>query len=638
MLQRKGTVLVIGRAKMVGAIKKVLREMKCREVEFVFVEALFSECLEEVDQLVKKVDAFLAGRYHSELLRSTFPTVPIVTLEPSGFDIISAILEASKEGDEIVHLVNSVPLRELDTIKTSLRVGIEQVLFDSVPTLRQVLETISASGYRTVVGGSLVCDTALEYGLKPYFHFSEKTVKGAVCNAARLVANAFERRVECERLKAVVDLSGVGLLVTNCSYMIEYASDLAARILGYPSDTLLGSSVYRILPKDFLESNHAENVLLTIKGEKMVCTRLLTSNGYVIRLQEAKSIETSESEIRRQAHRKIQKAKYTFRDIIGTGLREVIEVAKCYAKESEAPILIVGPTGSGKELLASAIHNYSSRASGPFVAINCAALPPTLLESELFGYEEGAFTGAKRSGKRGLIDLAHNGTLFLDEIGEFPISLQSKLLRVLEEKEILPIGGEAPKPVNVRIIAATNRDLRKALENETFRRDLYYRIATLELTLPPLSERKEDIPALVDRFVGDRLKPVACEAVKIAIMRTFENWPWPGNVRELQNVVERAIVYLKSEDVAADTLSCQELVSNIAEFFARSCMSLAAKTGNDNAHDRKKQCLKLSIETVEKALSQTNGNMSKAAKLLGVSRSTLWRKMKTYGKYSGMYS
>ena len=253
-------------------------------------------------------------------------------------------------------------------------------------------------------------------------------------------------------------------------------------------------------------------------------------------LQRFKEEEQKQHELRRQLLNKGHKAKYTFDDILGESgaIKKIKEIAKKMAKTNSA-VLITGESGTGKELFAHAIHNYSDRKDYPFVAVNCAAIPENLLESELFGYEEGAFTGAKRGGKIGLFEFAHMGTLFLDEIEGMSPALQIKLLRVIQEKEIMKIGGDKVINIDVRIIAATNEELRKLVKENKFRKDLYYRINTLPIMIPPLREREDDVYLLLERFkteIGADFKftPKAKEA--------FKMYNWEGNIRELKNYVE----------------------------------------------------------------------------------------------------
>jgi DNA-binding NtrC family response regulator len=310
--------------------------------------------------------------------------------------------------------------------------------------------------------------------------------------------------------------------------------------------------------------------------------------------------------------RKVLKREYTFRDMISKSpaMQSVFELARAAAK-SPSTVLILGESGTGKDLLARAIHAESDRANRPFVPVSCAALTETLLESELFGHERGAFTGANTR-HAGKFESASGGTLFLDEIGDISPKLQLDLLRVLEERRVTRVGGTGSIPVDVRVVAATNRDLARSVEEGHFRKDLYYRLNVIPLTIPPLRDRKEDIPLLVDHLLerlavetGKRIEEVSEEALARLLAHT-----WPGNVRELRNVLERGIV------LAHGTVLRPEHLGDLGE---------AGTTGAGP----------LSLEEMERrhvadVLRQTDGNVSQAARVLGIDRATLYAKIRKY--------
>lgn len=333
------------------------------------------------------------------------------------------------------------------------------------------------------------------------------------------------------------------------------------------------------------------------------------------------------------------KSKYTFDDLIGESpaFRKVKEFAKVISG-GDSSILITGPSGTGKELFANAIHNSSLRDTCPFVPVNCAAIPEELLESELFGYEDGAFTGAKKGGKKGLFEVANNGTIFLDEIGDMALAMQSKLLRVLQEGEIQPIGGEKIIPIDVRIIAATHRDLEKMVEEGTFRQDLYYRINVIKLEVPPLRERKEDIPLLSEALLKKLEKRFYRKGVAISpeVIERLQQHSWPGNVRELENVLERAINVLDN-----NTIELSDLPLYIRDQKTDEPNSNQSEGPSSN---REWNLLTLPIQiqplkdtlalvekqVIEKTLEFTHGNKLNAAKLLGIGKTSLYDRCKAY--------
>ena len=320
-------------------------------------------------------------------------------------------------------------------------------------------------------------------------------------------------------------------------------------------------------------------------------------------------------------------AHFTFSNIVGSSKRmiDMIELSKRGAK-SISNILILGESGTGKEMVAQAIHNESPYSSGPFVAINCAALPNGLIESELFGYEGGAFTGARKDGNPGKFELADGGTIFLDEIGDMPLDIQASLLRVIQTKEVVRIGSKYSKKMDVRIIAATNNDLSKAVEQKTFREDLYYRLNVISINMPPLRSRDKDVCELSDHILENNSKALGHNMTFAPdVYDVLMSYDWPGNVRELENVLERAIHLASDNVIRIDDLSshivgkAQQLPLDIIDDNDPFDINNSQLSFQTNGH-------KMILES----LKQTNGNVKKAAQLLGISRRTLYRKMEKY--------
>ena len=289
-------------------------------------------------------------------------------------------------------------------------------------------------------------------------------------------------------------------------------------------------------------------------------------------------------------------------------------------KDTRTPVLITGESGTGKELVARAIHFRGSFASRPFVAVDCGSLVPTLIESELFGYEKGAFTGALRT-RTGLFHSADGGTIFLDEIGELPLEMQAKLLRVLQEKEVRPVGSNQPTKVDVRVIAATNRDLEKEYRSGTFRKDLYFRLNVVTIHVPPLRERRSDIPMLAHWFL-DRCAPGRSVQVTNAAMKSLLQYEWPGNVRELENCVERALALGNRQ-----TIDIDDLPPAIA---STSPASPATAPADPDPSYSTTDLEDIERTTIERVFQQVKGDKVLAGKMLGISRATLYRKLKRY--------
>jgi len=331
------------------------------------------------------------------------------------------------------------------------------------------------------------------------------------------------------------------------------------------------------------------------------------------------------------------KASFNFEDII-TGnptMQELIDKAKM-AASTVSNVLIEGESGTGKELFAQAIHNYSQRSKGPFIAINCGAIPRDLIGSELFGYVEGAFTGARKGGNPGKFELASGGTIFLDEIGDMPLEQQSALLRVIQEKSITRIGGTQAIPVDVRIICATNKDLQTEMHNGRFRKDLYYRLNVISIKIPPLRERKEDIRLLVNHFLRNssaNWKP-GQDSITPDMLQVLEAYDWPGNVRELQNVVERMVNNAKDTNVSLADLPFElffpEAIPKKEFLHGQSSPAGGGKTILELMETRKKRIKDEERRLIIDLLKVHNGNVSMVAREMGISRTTLYKKMKLY--------
>jgi len=430
---------------------------------------------------------------------------------------------------------------------------------------------------------------------------------------------------------SVVDEYGRGILI-NPAY---------TRITGLTEDQVIGQPATADISEG--ESMHFK-VLQTrrpVRGVKMlvgpmkkevivnvapiiVNGKLKGSVGVIHDVTEIQSL-TKELHLARQIIRTLE-AKYTFADIISHSeeMNISVEQAKLAAK-TPVTILLRGESGTGKELFAHAIHNASDRRYNKFVRVNCAAISESLLESELFGYEEGAFSGAKRGGKKGLFEEANNGSIFLDEIGELSINTQAKLLRVLQENEIIRVGGTKPIPINVRIIAATHVNLEKAIANGSFREDLYYRLNRMPIQIPPLRNRKKEIPFLCERLIQKINRDYGrnVEGVTSAAMKVLMNYNWPGNVRELENILGRAIIFMDYSEINID-------VKHLGFLSSESSIH----TSSSNIHVKNKDLTRMvedfESQVIKETLENNHGNKTATAKQLGISLRNLYYKLDKY--------
>lgn len=437
-----------------------------------------------------------------------------------------------------------------------------------------------------------------------------------------------------------------GVIMVDRQGIIIMISDAYCRFLGIKKEDALGKHVTEVIENTRLhivaETGQAEiGSLLKVKGQNAVVVRIPIWKNNEVEGVVGKVLFRNVSELESLAMRlkgvesklayyrtelkRIQGAKYSFQQIIGKSLRmqDVLHLAKRAAK-TKSTVLIRGESGTGKELFAHAIHEASPRSEGPFVRLNCATIPKQLMEAELFGYAEGTFTGAIKGGRAGKIEIASGGTLFLDEIGDMPLDMQVKLLRFLQEKEVQRLGEKQIKQVDVRVIAATNRNLEEMIKKGQFREDLYYRLNVVSLTIPPLRERVEDIIITAQYIIGKLNMEMGTAIAKLEpeVKQLFKRYPWPGNVRELHNIIERAL-----NVVDGTTIGVKHLPLYLQEW---------AKDENSSINQVTSNLLAYEVEKAEKrailhALQRCQGNRSKAAELLGIHRTSLYRKLEQYG-------
>lgn len=430
-----------------------------------------------------------------------------------------------------------------------------------------------------------------------------------------------ERELLTSQLLTVLNLLHDGILIINDQKQITHFNTLAGKLLDIDEEQEL--ALYQFLDDKKLWKSVERGELFSgqIKG-KRVATQLFCDavpiknngviEGAVVTIKDIQQIKKLVKDAT------VNEIETHFSQIVGhcAKMQKLKEMALRVAP-SQSTLLIQGESGTGKELLARAIHQSSNRKGHAFIALNCGAIPENLLESELFGYEEGSFTGARRGGKLGKFELAHNGTIFLDEIGDMPLHLQVKILRVLQERRVERIGSSRSIPVDVRVIAATHRDLEKMVGTGEFREDLYYRLNVIPLTIPPLRERQEDIPILIQFYLdhysaltGKTVRRIGSEATEI-----LTRYSWPGNVRELGNVIEYCVTMAAGDVITAEILPKRIMVD----------------PNPKSAHDSL-NLKALEREAIMKALTtaEAEGNKEDAAKLLGISRATLYRKIKEY--------
>lgn len=450
---------------------------------------------------------------------------------------------------------------------------------------------------------------------------------GIVVSGAYSIEKQFALIKYNKLLNVIFDSMSEGMLLLDECLNIKRTNKMASKILGISEEEILNANINSIL-KDIefikkalkVERNyHNLDCSFYVKNKRIKCTM----NAFPIDINGKRQGTVITFKDEGYVHKVVNtiagfSASYKFENIVtkDENMKKTMEFAKKAALTS-CNVLIEGPSGTGKELFAQSIHNYSDRGHGPFVAVNCASLPKELMESELFGYEKGAFTGATKEGHPGKFELANGGTIFLDEIGELPLDMQSKLLRVLDNNKITRLGGTYEKTLNVRIIAATNRNLIDEIKNKNFREDLYYRLNVMSIKTIPLKDRVEDIETLANYFVSrlNSENPNSFKVLDSNYISIIRNYNWPGNVRELRNVVERSYYLCEGNNITEEYLHDYLVNKKTIEI-------------EDN-----KEILtieELEKESIRNAIKQNKGDLVKAAQMLNISRATIYRKVKKY--------
>ena len=607
-------------------VEGLVHDMQTDEVHIDVVHRFGNpEILDRLDSY----DVVLARGITYRMVCAQYPDKHVTHLAFDGIDILEALLQCREsfhpkkigiclKRDELKPILPG--LCELTHADISLyEVVDERSAYDAVDACQR--DKVDA-----VVSGGTVSDICRKRGIPcTYIDIRPATLERAmeeVLNAARTINT---ERTKTNIIRMILDSNDDAVLAVDEAGRILEANGRAYQLYQLAFlQNWQGSPVQEVNPQlTFIGSREVpcrdgEETIINLGGQKYYVKYKLISGeasgiGTLITTSSASKILQEERQLRKSLVRKSSAVKYTFRDIIAVNaeMRKKVDIAKKFS-QAQSNVLITGETGTGKELFAHSIHSASGRMNQPFVAINCATLPETLLESELFGYEPGSFSGASREGKVGLFELAHQGTIFLDEIGEIPVALQAKLLRVLQEKEIRRIGSTTVIPVDVRVIAATNVNIQEQIAQGRFRSDLLYRLNALEIYIPPLRERPDDvIPLMEGQFriiasaMGKRVPQLSAEAQNI-----LRRYAWPGNVRELRNICERLVVLNDAADVTAETLNELHVLFSDAVQPAAPAVS-AAVTYQDTP---------LVLPTVKKKKD--------LAKELGVSRTTLWRMTK----------
>ncbi|MBP7508735.1 MAG: sigma 54-interacting transcriptional regulator [Prolixibacteraceae bacterium] len=574
-----------------------------------------------VEEKLSEGPLIVAGRGNSAtVIRKKFPNIHVVQIKITGYDIIRSLDKYNIAGTTIAVITNNLEISGLNIFEKLYSIRIISFLMVPFVNLENVIRDAMHQGADYILGGAITCKIANEMKI------SAKAIPLVLGNET-LISTIHEIRQVQEAIKVensrqnfisqLFDSIDNGIISVDHNGSIMLVNSIASRMLQMQSHHLIGKDIEAILGIN--NSDEAETII-NINDNKILVTHNPLQNEnqesvIIYTLRELSYIESLKTQIRRVEYNNNKHlARFNFKNIIGksASIRNAIRIGKSYGN-TDSNVLISGETGTGKEMFAQSIHNAGSRCNNAFVAVNCAALPETLLESELFGYVEGAFTGANRKGKPGLFEIAHNGTIFLDEISEISYTSQGKLLRVLQEKYIVRLGSQKIIPINVRVIAATNQNLRELVEKKKFREDLYYRLNVLNMVIPPVREREGDAVVLLNYF----LKKFGSNVSLSDNAADFINqYAWYGNVREISNLAERIVATTTSMIIT------REQIENLLDLQPYSKQSTSQLLTPLQLREETQ------AEEIKNAIRQANGNMGRAADILKINRSTLWRRMK----------
>ena len=574
--------------------------------------------------------------------------IPVIEERIRTSDILEMLSESSIGDDETAYVVIHQNTANGAENFSGITGGNVQVLrYRDLWELRQILDDIPETNVRVFSSGyaAVLSDREdlrfIELRNRPH------TVRETVKNARVFLSRMQDNIKQVNTLNSIYNNIDEGIILFDTAFRIMEGNDRALRFLGMTHHEVIDKAVYELIPempqpgKDGQCSIDSPRTFMGRQGKYQISYTVYPfdfyrgKTSYILVMQDVTKIQSLERNIRLQLTKKGLVAEHRFEDILtcDPGMQHVIGKARAIACH-EGSVLIYGESGTGKELFAQSIHNESSRRSGPFVAINCAALTESLLESELFGYVGGAFTGARKEGKAGLFELAHNGTIFLDEINSTPLSLQAKILRVIESQQVMRVGSDYVIPLNVRVISASNGDLDKDIEAGRFRRDLYYRLNTFELTVPPIRERKADILMLFRYYLARTAEDDKADSKEIQLDPGFEKQllehKWMGNVREIRSTALRYNAF-GGDNSAGDILrpeTAEEETEKIRDSSPADSGIPEYTAGANSGEMIKLSELSGAVEQlVIQSLEQKGLSRTDIAKALGISRQALYKKM-----------
>ena len=607
--------------------QRIMNVLIERKLDVPVYEFRYSDVLDKANEMIQSGAKIIISRGGTAALLRNNISIPVIEIAHD-FHGVYRILQQAKIKSQKIAAVGFPQfcnaLRHYQNM-TNEEFKICQVYNHN--DIENVIKNLSENDYHTVIGGLTVAEMAKKYNLNAIMGDTDNiSIEQAINEAYSLLKylnrentklimshaalNQAREGIMCiDQLGEIININAIGLSLFQC----------------HVGDKIFKKEAFKDIYPSIINELDIKEQAVDINGQTIFISirhfsNRQTSYSIITGLNQESSLW--QNSISKKSKLRGFSTTWSFDDIIGQSpaIRDVIKKAKLCARH-ELPIHILGDTGTGKELFAQSIHNHSARSHGPFIAINCAAIPESILESELFGYADGAFTSARKGGKPGVFEMAMNGTVFIDEISEAPLSVQVKLLRVLQEKQFSRLGGDTLITADFRLITASNKDLRQLVASDEFRQDLYYRINILELSLPALRQRPGDIMLLIQNLLYQQGKQITFTPDAVDFLHRYS---WPGNIRELQAVIYRLIVLLDIDRVSKDVLLQIGQISpddaNESSHFP------AAGVASDETDLLKKQEKRLISHIIEK----TDGDRTKASVMLGISPTTLWRKLKQH--------
>lgn len=609
----RARVCLIGNSKLSKMVHSLIPEFQA-QANISIIDNIFNDALLSARQMVEQgdVDIFISAGANAYYLKNTLP-IPVVALKIRQSDLINAVLKARAISHKILILLHEHQAVEWELLSHLPGVEIVQKSYTTADDANNIFHSLRQQGFGAVVGSSYICDLAEQAGIPYVMIYSRASCRLLLRRAINLAGEYKRERQQQAFAEFMLANTEGATLVTNRDERVVAFNEQARELL---ANLYRGRRVDKLLDKRFLGADDtvAEGILL---NDRLCQVSKRSFDVAEERVGHIYSIKAAPAPRKDEGRDRVELVFKSRR------MHEATRLLRVYGS-TPGSVLLRGETGSGKELAAREVHEASANSDGPFVAINCAAIPSELFEAELFGYADGAFTHARSGGKSGLLEGANNGTFFMDEINSLPMPQQAKLLRVLQDREVRPVGARKSVALNIKFVAACNHDLLEEVRAGRFREDLYYRLNVFTVHLPSLRDRPEDIEPLTRYFIH-RLSAryqlsVEEEPLCRVLLPVFLPYEWPGNVRQLENLLERLMV---SSSMYDNLDEFGEAIPGLAPELFESVTGSAA----DQGHLRQKE-----QEEILRVLDQFNGNRTQAAEYLGISQTTLWRRLKEVEK------